>query len=76
MAPWWSRWLTRDGDDEKDTPTSHIDSLVVQGGQRRAEMARKTHQRVMLTRWWSRQSTRDGEDENEPPRSHTDSLVV
>ena len=54
LTPWWSRWLTRDGDGEKDAPASHIDPLVVQGGRRGAEMARTTHQQVNMTRWWSK----------------------
>ena len=29
LTPWWSRWLTRDGDGENDAPTSQYDSLVV-----------------------------------------------
>ena len=29
MTRWWSWWLTRDGDEEKDPPTSHCDLLLV-----------------------------------------------
>ena len=62
----------RDGDEEKDPPTSHCDLLVVVAVDK-GQRGREQHTNELLWLWWL---AKGRESDNDTPTSHRDLLVV